>query len=175
MGIGVGECEGNEFYGVEWIKLVVWFEEVLVIICVLWNLNGEFILCELLYFLLYNVLFDFLLYCGKWFEIWVVVYGLWMLWVIGCYVDVWIFIVVVCFSDYSCVFEVVCSVVFDVGCDLMLIILVVVCGIIIGWNCDDVEEVLEFVVVKMIVFGVFGEVWVCYGVEYLMGVDFFGV
>lgn len=40
LGIGVGEREGNEPYGVEWTKPVARFEEALATIRALWNSNG---------------------------------------------------------------------------------------------------------------------------------------
>lgn len=58
LGIGVGEREGNEPYGVEWTKPVARFEEALATIRALWNSNGELISRESPYFPLHNALFD---------------------------------------------------------------------------------------------------------------------
>lgn len=69
LGIGVGEREGNEPYGVEWTKPVARFEEALATIRALWNSNGELISRESPYFPLHNALFDLPPYRGKWPEI----------------------------------------------------------------------------------------------------------
>lgn len=65
LGIGVGEREGNEPYGVEWTKPVARFEEALATIRALWNSNGELISRESPYFPLHNALFDLPPYRGN--------------------------------------------------------------------------------------------------------------
>ena len=43
LGIGTGEREGNEPYGVDWSKPVARFEEALATIRALWNSNGQLV------------------------------------------------------------------------------------------------------------------------------------
>lgn len=142
LGIGVGEREGNEPYGVEWTKPVARFEEALATIRALWNSNGELISRESPYFPLHNALFDLPPYRGKWPEIWVAAHGPRMLRATGRYADAWIPIVVVRPSDYSRALEAVRSAASDAGRDPMSITPAAVRGIITGRNRDDVEEAL---------------------------------
>lgn len=121
LGIGVGEREGNEPYGVEWTKPVARFEEALATIRALWNSNGELISRESPYFPLHNALFDLPPYRGKWPEIWVAAHGPRMLRATGRYADAWIPIVVVRPSDYSRALEAVRSAASDAGRDPMSI------------------------------------------------------
>ena len=71
LGIGVGEREGNEPYGVEWTKLVARFEEAVATIRTLWGSAGEPVSRDSPYFPLRNAVFDLPPYRGKWPEIWV--------------------------------------------------------------------------------------------------------
>src|SRR5271167_3508279 len=43
LGIGVGEREGNDPYGVEWTKPVARFEEAIATIRALWDSHGELV------------------------------------------------------------------------------------------------------------------------------------
>ena len=58
LGIGTGEREGNEPYGVDWSKPVARFEEAMATIRALWNSNGELVNRESPFFPLRNALFD---------------------------------------------------------------------------------------------------------------------
>ena len=58
LGIGPGEREGNEPYGVDWTKPVARFEEALATIRILWNSGGELVNRDSPYFPLRNAIFD---------------------------------------------------------------------------------------------------------------------
>ena len=58
LGIGVGEREGNEPYGVDWTKPVARFEEAVATIRALWNSGGALVSRESAYFPLRNAVFD---------------------------------------------------------------------------------------------------------------------
>lgn len=175
LGIGVGEREGNEPYGVEWTKPVARFEEALATIRALWNSNGELVTRESPYFPLRNALFDLPPYRGKWPEIWVAAHGPRMLRATGRYADAWIPIVLVRPTDYSRALNAVRAAASDAGRDPMSITPSAVRGVITGRNRDDVEEVLDSVIVKMTALGMPGEAWARHGVEHPMGADFSGV
>ena len=64
LGIGVGEREGNEPYGVDWTKPVARFEEAVATIRALWN-SGVCCVVESAYFPLRNAVFDLPPYRGK--------------------------------------------------------------------------------------------------------------
>ena len=64
LGIGTGEREGNEPYGVDWSKPVARFEEALATIRALWNSGGELVNRESPFFPLRNAVFDLPPYRG---------------------------------------------------------------------------------------------------------------
>ena len=175
LGIGVGEREGNEPYGVEWNKPVARFEEALATIRALWDSNGELVSRESAYFPLRNALFDLPPYRGKWPEIWVAAHGPRMLRATGRYADAWVPIVLVRPTDYSRGLEAVRTAASDAGRDPMSITPAAVRGVITGRNRDDVDEALDSVIVKMTALGVPGKAWARHGVEHPMGADFSGV
>jgi phthiodiolone/phenolphthiodiolone dimycocerosates ketoreductase len=69
LGIGTGEREGNEPYGVDWSKPVARFEEALATIRALWNSNGQLVRRDSPFFPLRDAVFDLPPYRGKWPEI----------------------------------------------------------------------------------------------------------
>ncbi len=69
LGIGPGEREGNEPYGVDWSKPVARFEEAMATIRALWDSGGELVNRDSAYFPLRNAIFDLPPYRGKWPEI----------------------------------------------------------------------------------------------------------
>ena len=71
LGIGPGEREGNEPYGVDWSKPVARFEEAMATIRALWDSGGQLVNRDSPYFPLRNALFDLPPYRGKWPEIWI--------------------------------------------------------------------------------------------------------
>ncbi|VBA55443.1 LLM class flavin-dependent oxidoreductase [Mycobacterium attenuatum] len=175
LGIGVGEREANEPYGVEWTKPVARFEEALATIRALWGSNGELVSRESAYFPLRNAAFDLPPYRGKWPEIWIAAHGPRMLRATGRYADAWVPIVLVRPDDYRRALETVRAAASDAGRDPMSITPSAVRGVITGRNSDDVAEALDSVVVKMTALGVPGDVCARHGVEHPMGADFSGV
>ena len=89
LGIGPGEREGNEPYGVDWSKPVARFEEALATIRALWDSNGKLVKRDSPYFPLRDALFDLPPYRGKWPEIWIGAHGPRMLRAAGRYGDAW--------------------------------------------------------------------------------------
>ncbi|MGO8963659.1 LLM class flavin-dependent oxidoreductase [Mycobacterium sp.] len=75
LGIGTGEREGNEPYGVDWSKPVARFEEAMATIRALWNSGGELVTRDSPFFPLHNAVFDLWPYRGKWPEIWIAAHG----------------------------------------------------------------------------------------------------
>ncbi|MFZ1174885.1 MAG: LLM class flavin-dependent oxidoreductase [Mycobacterium sp.] len=175
LGIGVGEREGNEPYGVEWSKPVARFEEALATIRTLWAANGGLVSRESPYFPLRNAVFDLPPYRGKWPEIWVAAHGPRMLRATGRYADAWVPIVLVRPTDYSRALEAVRAAASDAGRDPMSITPAAVLGVVTGRNRDDVDEALDSVIVKMTALGVPAQAWARHGVEHPMGADFAGV
>ncbi len=87
LGIGTGEREGNEPYGVEWTKPVARFEEAMATIRVLWDSKGELVNRDSPYFPLRNAIFDLPAHRGRWPEIWIAAHGPRMLRATGRYAD----------------------------------------------------------------------------------------
>src|ERR1700739_1087574 len=90
LGIGTGEREGNEPYGVEWSKPVARFEEAIATIRALWDSGGQLVNRDSEYFPLRNAVFDLPPYRGKWPEIWIASPGPRMLRLPGRLADAWV-------------------------------------------------------------------------------------
>src|SRR5271167_2265124 len=101
LGIGVGEREGNEPYGVEWTKPVARFEEAVATIRALWDSDGDLVSRESPYFPLRNAVFALPPYRGKRPEIWIAAHGPRMLRITGRYADAWVPFVVSRPTDYA--------------------------------------------------------------------------
>src|SRR6201993_2185164 len=89
LGIGTGEREGNEPYGVDWSKPVARFEEALAAMRALWNSNGQLVSRDSEWFPLRNASFTLPPYKGTWPEIWIASHGPRMLRATGRYADAW--------------------------------------------------------------------------------------
>ena len=117
LGIGVGEREGNEPYGVEWTKPVARLEEAIATIRTLWDSAGELVSRDSPYFPLRNAVFDLPPYRGKWPEMWVAAHGPRMLRITGRYADAWVPFVLSRPSDYAGALEAVRAAASDAGRD----------------------------------------------------------
>jgi phthiodiolone/phenolphthiodiolone dimycocerosates ketoreductase len=89
LGIGTGEREGNEPYGVDRAKPVARFDEAMATIRALWNSGGELVTRDSPFFPLHNAIFDLPAYKGKWPEIWIAAHMPRMLRITGRYADAW--------------------------------------------------------------------------------------
>lgn len=87
LGIGTGEREANEPYGVPWDRPVARFEEAMATIRALWNSGGELVNRDSEFFPLRNAVFDLPSYRGRWPEIWIAAHGPRMLRAAGRYAD----------------------------------------------------------------------------------------
>ncbi|BBY15909.1 LLM class flavin-dependent oxidoreductase [Mycolicibacterium litorale] len=175
LGIGVGEREGNEPYGVDWTKPVARFEEAIATIRALWESDGSPVSRESQYFPLRNAVFDLPPYRGRWPEIWVAGHGPRMLRATGRYADAWVPFVVVRPGDYARGMEAVRAAASDAGRDPMSIIPAVNRVVVTGRSRDDVDEALDSVIMKVSALAAPGEAWRRHGVEHPLGADFSGV
>ena len=143
LGIGPGEREGNEPYGVDWSKPVARFEEAMATIRALWGSGGQLVNRDSPYFPLRNALFDLPPYRGKWPEIWIGAHGPRMLRAAGRYGDGYFPGFPHRPQDYTQRLEVVRAAASDAGRDPMSIIPAVELPVVTGRSRDDVDEALD--------------------------------
>jgi phthiodiolone/phenolphthiodiolone dimycocerosates ketoreductase len=174
LGIGVGEREGNEPYGVDWTKPVARFEEAVATIRALWNSGGELVSRESPYFPLRNALFDLPPYQGKWPEIWIAAHGPRMLRATGRYADAWFPAHAKGPEDYARGLEAVRTAASDAGRDPMSITPAIWLFVVTGRSREEVDEVLESEAARAFALNAPAEVWASHGVEHPLGADFSG-
>src|ERR1700743_151926 len=143
LGIGAGEREGNEPYGVNWSAPVGRFEEGLATIRALWNSNGELVSRDSAHFPLRDAVFALPPYKGTWPEIWIAAHGPRMLRAAGRYADAWFPAFVFRSRDYADGLDVVRQAASDAGRDPMSITPAAFLAVFTGRTRDEVEEALN--------------------------------
>ena len=174
LGIGVGEREGNEPYGVDWTKPVARFEEAVATIRALWNSGGALVSRESAYFPLRNAVFDLPPYRGKWPEIWIAAHGPRMLRATGRYADAWFPAAVLRPKDYARGLEAVRMAASDAGRDPMSITPANWLFVVTGRSRDEVDDTLNSDAAKAMALNTPAEMWASHGVEHPLGADFSG-
>lgn len=174
LGIGPGEREGNEPYGVDWSTPVARFEEAIATIRALWDSGGELVNRDSPYFPLRNALFELPPYRGKWPEIWIGAHGPRMLRAAGRYADAYFPAFPHQPKDYAQRLDVVRSAAADARRDPMDIVPAVQLYIITGRSRDDVDEALESEVIKAGALLASDEVFARHGAQHPLGVGFSG-
>ena len=143
LGVGPGEREGNEPYGVDWSKPVARFEEALATIRALWDSNGQLVKRDSPYFPLRDALFDLPPYRGKWPEIWIGAHGPRMLRATGRYGDAWFPGFPQRPQDYAQRLEVIRAAASDAGRDPMSITPALQIMVVTGRSRDAVDAALD--------------------------------
>jgi phthiodiolone/phenolphthiodiolone dimycocerosates ketoreductase len=174
LGIGTGEREGNEPYGVDWSKPVARFEEAMATIRALWNSGGQLINRDSPYFPLRNALFDLPPYRGKWPEIWIAAHGPRMLRAAGRYGDGYFPGFPHRPQDYAQRLEVVRAAASDAGRDPMSITPAAWLPVITGRSRDDVDEALDSEMVKFWGLSASDEDYRRHGAQHPLGAGFSG-
>lgn len=175
LGIGVGEREGNEPYGVDWTKPVARFEEAVATIRALWNSGGELVSRESPYFPLRNALFDLPPYRGKWPEIWIAAHGPRMLRATGRYADAWFPAQVTGGpKGYARGLEAVRTAASDAGRDPMSITPAIWLFVVTGRSRGEVDEILDSDAARTFALNAPAETWASHGVVHPLGGDFSG-
>jgi phthiodiolone/phenolphthiodiolone dimycocerosates ketoreductase len=175
LGIGVGEREGNEPYGVQRTKPVAQLEEAIATIRALWDSGGALVSRDSPYFPLRDAIFALPPYRGKQPEIWVAGHGPRMLRITGRYGDAWVPFVVSRPADYARSLEAVRAAASDAGRDPMSVIPALNRLVVTGRSRDDVDEALDSVIMKASALAAPAEAWARHGVEHPLGADFSGV
>lgn len=173
LGIGVGDREGNEPYGVDWTKPVARFEEAIATIHALWNSNGELISRDSPYFPLRNAVFDLPPYRGKWPEIWIAAHKPRMLRATGRYADAW-FPGLITPKDYEGGLEAVKAAASDAGRDPTCVTPAAYLFVVTGKSKHEVEETLSSEAAKAFALNIPAEMWARHGVQHPLGEDFSG-
>jgi phthiodiolone/phenolphthiodiolone dimycocerosates ketoreductase len=174
LGIGTGEREGNEPYGVDWSKPVARFEEAMATIRALWNSKGELVNRDSAYFPLRNATFAIPPYRGKWPEIWIAAHGPRMLRATGRYADAWFPAFPHRPKDYAQRLEVVQAAASDAGRDPMSITPALWIPVVTGRSRDDVDDALESDILKTWAFGASDEFFGHHGATHPLGAGFSG-
>ncbi|MDT5064804.1 MAG: phthiodiolone/phenolphthiodiolone dimycocerosates ketoreductase [Mycobacterium sp.] len=174
LGIGTGEREGNEPYGVDWSKPVARFEEALATIRALWDSNGELVNRDSPYFPLRNAIFDLPPYRGKWPEIWIAAHGPRMLRAVGRYGDGFFPAFSHTPQEYARRLEVVRTAASDAGRDPMSIVPAMCLPVLTGRTRGEVDEALESEVVKAAALTASDEFFAQHGAQHPLGVGFAG-
>ena len=174
LGIGPGEREGNEPYGVDWSKPVARFEEAMATIRALWDSGGELVNRDSPYFPLRNAVFDLPPYRGKWPEIWIGAHGPRMLRAAGQYGDAYFPGFPHRPVDYKQRLDVVRSAASDAGRDPLSIIPAVGLFLVTGRTRDDVDEALDSEVLRAFALTASDEVFARHGAQHPLGAGFAG-
>ncbi|MDT5011722.1 MAG: phthiodiolone/phenolphthiodiolone dimycocerosates ketoreductase [Mycobacterium sp.] len=174
LGIGTGEREGNEPYGVDWSKPVARFEEAMATIRALWNSGGELVSRDSAFFPLHNAVFDLPPYRGKWPEIWIAAHGPRMLRAVGRYADGWLPAFPQRPPEYAQRLEVIRGAASDAGRDPTSMLPAIWLFVMTGRTNSDVDEALNSDVAKSFALNASGELWARHGAEHPLGADFTG-
>jgi phthiodiolone/phenolphthiodiolone dimycocerosates ketoreductase len=174
LGIGTGEREGNEPYGVDWSKPVARFEEALATIRALWDSNGELVTRDSPFFPLHNAVFDLWPYRGKWPEIWIASHGPRMLRATGRYADAWFPAAVFSPADYARGFESVRAAASDAGRNPLGLTGAMLFFTVTGRSRHEIDDALESTAMKTFALNVPAELWKRHGVSHPLGDDFTG-
>jgi len=174
LGIGPGEREGNEPYGVEWSKPVARFEQAMATIRALWDSKGELVNRDSPFFPLRNAVFDLPSYKGRWPQIWIGAHGPRMLRVVGRYADGYFPAFPHRPEEYARRLETVRAAASDAGRDPMAIVPAILMPILTGLSRDDIDEALESDVLKTAALSASDEFFAQHGAQHPLGVGFIG-
>jgi phthiodiolone/phenolphthiodiolone dimycocerosates ketoreductase len=174
LGIGPGEREGNEPYGVDWSKPVARFEEAIATIRALWDSGGELVNRDSAYFPLHNALFELPPYRGKWPEIWIAAHGPRMLRAAGRFGDAYFPGFPHRPVDYKQRLDVVRSAASDAGRDPMSILPALQIFVITGRTREDIDAALDSEMIRAHGLNTPDEVFARHGLQHPLGAGFSG-
>lgn len=174
LGIGPGEREGNEPYGVDWSRPVARFEEAMATIRALWNSGGELVSRDSPFFPLRNAVFDLPPYRGTWPEIWIGAHGPRMLRAAGRYGDAYFPAIAHPPRDYAQRLDIVRSAASDAGRDPADILPALQLFIVTGRTRDDVDEALDSELLRLFGLNASDEVFARFGAQHPLGEGFSG-
>lgn len=174
LGIGTGEREGNEPYGVDWSKPVARFEEALATIRALWNSNGQLVNRDSEWFPLRNASFRLPPYKGTWPQIWIASHGPRMLRATGRYADAWFPAGLLRPEQYAEGLQQVRAAADDAGRDPNSIIAANTQFVVTGRSSGEVDEALESVMLRAFALNIPAWAWAEHGAQHPLGESFTG-
>jgi phthiodiolone/phenolphthiodiolone dimycocerosates ketoreductase len=174
LGIGAGEREGNEPYGVDWRRPVGRLEEALATIRALWDSQGQLVTRDSPHFPLRKAVFDVPPYRGRRPQIWVAAHGPRTLGITGRYGDAWFPGFPQTPDDYANRLHVVRSAASDAGRDPMSVLPATWLFVITGRSRDDVDAVLDSDIARSFALNISADFWARHGVRHPFGDDFAG-
>lgn len=174
LGIGTGEREGNEPYGVEWSKPVARFEEAIATIRALWDSGGALVNRDSPYFPLRNALFDLPPYRGTWPPIWIAAHGPRMLRAVGRYGDGFLPASPHQPHQYAERLDAVRAAASDAGRDPLSIVPALWIGVVTGRSAAEVDEALDSEMIKAWALNANDEFFAHHGAQHPLGVGFAG-
>jgi len=174
LGIGTGEREGNEPYGVEWSKPVARFVEALATIRALWDSNGQLVTRDSEFFPLRNAIFTLPPVKGSWPEIWVAAHGPRMLRATGRYADGWFPVAIFSPERYADGLLQVQAAADDANRDPHSIIAANTQFVVTGWSSAEVDEALDSVPARTYTLLLPDSEWAEQGSRHPMGQGFTG-
>lgn len=174
LGIGPGEREGNEPYGVDWSKPVARFEEAMATIRALWNSGGALVNRDSPFFPLRDAVFELPPYRGKWPPIWIGAHGPRMLRPAGRYADGYFPSFAHLPEEYAERLDVVRSAASDAGRDPLSIIPALQAFVVTGRNRQEIDAALDSDVLRSFALNAPDELFVRHGSQHPLGAGFSG-
>ena len=174
LGIGTGEREGNEPYGVDWSKPVARFEEAMATIRALWNSNGQLVNRDSEWFPLHNASFTLPPYKGTWPEIWIASHGPRMLRATGRYADAWFPVGLFRPEQYADGLQQVRAAADNANRDPHSIIAANMQFVVTGRSSGEVEEALDSVLIRAFALNIPAWAWAEHGARHPLGERFGG-
>jgi phthiodiolone/phenolphthiodiolone dimycocerosates ketoreductase len=174
LGIGTGEREGNEPYGVDWTRPVARFEEAMATIRALWDSKGQPVNRDSEFFPLRNAIFDLPQHRGSWPEIWIAAHGPRMLRATGRYADAWFPVATMQAAEYATMLESVRTAASDAGRDPAKMIPAAFFFALTGPTKADVDELVGSVGARALALNIPAKEWARHGAVHPMGEAFTG-
>ncbi|WP_405164645.1 LLM class flavin-dependent oxidoreductase [Nocardia sp. NBC_01499] len=175
LGIGPGERENNEPYGVPWHAPVARFEEALATIRLLWASHGRPVTRDSEYFPLRDAIFEVPPYRGTRPEIWIGAHGPRMLRLAGRYADAWFPAYPQPVPEYRNSLDRMRTAASDAGRDPMSVTPAAMIFVITGSTRAHVAETVDSVGARAFGLCISADMWARHGVEHPLGSDFTGI
>jgi phthiodiolone/phenolphthiodiolone dimycocerosates ketoreductase len=174
LGMGVGEREGNQPYGIDWSRPVARFEEAVSTIRALWDSGGELTSRDSSFFPLRDAIFDLPPYRGRWPELWIAAHRPRMLGVAGRYADAWFPAAVLRPEDYRDALQTLRVAASDAGRDPLSVVPAAWLSVFTGRSSAEVDEALESTPAKALALTFPATLWQRHNLTHPLGENFSG-